>query len=211
MRVKPLVPEKMIYSKLLTLIIGLREFGFNGDGFRSSVKVISVALFCIAICGCNPPSDFLPVNFDAAADDYVSLMWTLRSHATVLKIPAGLRCTVDADPEPTKTPYGGIAFPVHGANSFRLQFKFPKPDAIDVLYIDAYDSEQTRLDRWQTVKKDGLAAESITYQFTPGQSTTGFDSVEPHPGAPVDTVNIFVRAKPGKQVVFEVTEVEAKK
>ncbi len=178
---------------------------------RRLVCWLGLAVVLLSLNGCGPKAEFEPLRMAGPPDNYCSFMWTLRSTVHMAKLPSGLRCEVVADPEPTRTPYGGVALPGKGASAFRLEMSCPLPDAIATLYVDAYDAENRRVARWETEGRGMLPVDGLSYLFRPGKSPPGFKFVSSKNSAPIATIHVFVRVEPGGRAVFEISRVELKK
>jgi hypothetical protein len=147
-------------------------------------------------CGTKPRIQNLPLN--GPADNYLSMKWELRTRTHIQKLPTGLACVVQADPAPTRTPYGGIVLPGDGAKGFRLDLAFMNPSAIITCYVEAYDAQAKPVARWESLKRLTLPAKRVTYAFVPGQIPSGFRSVGARRREAIDQIHVFVHVVPGK-------------
>ncbi len=167
---------------------------------RSIAVLLALVALWAAVCptGCGTKPQIRNLSLSGPPDNYLSMKWELRTRTHVEKLPAGLACVVQADPAPTRTPYGGIVLPGDGAKGFRLDLAFMNPGAIVTCYVDAYDAQAQRIARWESRKALTLPSARATYAFMPGKLPAVFRAVGEWKRGAIDQIHVFLQVVPGK-------------
>lgn len=140
-----------------------------------------------------------------APADFKSTWQGASERVDIGAIDGGLRCDITGSKEDTQRQYGGVKLDVAGMAALRFHLTLINPENVEVVYIDAYDSQRAARLRWQwrltrTQRERGFDG-PVT--FIPGHPAGAFQFSGQLAPEAIRSIHVFLRIVPGTQAGFE--------